>query len=72
MPRQADTTRLSTLRQAIETHSGERASFFARLLDLPRETISRMLVTLNDNGVLLYEDEQGKLWPFNDGEQPQF
>lgn len=65
MPRSADENRLEALRQAIETYPGQPVGFFARLLDWPHEVISRVLVSLNDSGVLLFEDEQGGIWPFN-------
>ena len=66
MPRSADEDRLETLRQAIETYPGNPVGFFARLLNWPHEVISRGLVSLNDSGVFLFEDEQGGIWPFND------
>jgi len=64
MARKADETRLESLQQAIESHPGQRPSFFASLLGCSREAVSRMLVTLNDRGVLYYEDERNGVWPF--------
>jgi hypothetical protein len=64
MPRHADETRLKALRQAIEAYPGKRAGFFSRLLNWRREEVSRRLVSLNDKGVLLWEDDRGGLWPF--------
>lgn len=66
MPRQANETHLADLQEAIETHPGQRPGFFSRLLNWPREEVSRKLVTLNDRGVLLWEDDQGGLWPFEE------
>lgn len=63
MPRQADESHLQVLRQAIQAHPGERASFFSRLLNWRREEVSRRLVSLNDRGVLFWEDERGGLHP---------
>ncbi len=68
MARQADQRQLEQLRQAIELHPGQRAGSVARLLNWSREKVNRGLVTLNDHGVLLYEDEHGRLWPFSDDE----
>lgn len=65
MPRHADQTHLDALSIAIAKHSGKRASFFARLLNWRREEVNRRLVTLNDQGVLLWEDERGGLWHFD-------
>lgn len=69
MPRNPDGARLEHLLQAIESNPGNPPGFFARLIGCQRETISRMLVSLNDRGVLLWEDERGGLWPCEqDGE----
>lgn len=65
MPRKADQAHLEALREAIAAYPGERPAFFARLLNWHREEINRRLVLLNDSGVLLWEDEQGRLWPFD-------
>jgi hypothetical protein len=37
--------------------------FFARLLDWSCEEVNRGLTSLNDEGVLLYEDDGGGLYP---------
>jgi hypothetical protein len=63
MPRPANQNNLQNLKQAIERHPGERLSFFARLLGWSCEEINRGLTSLNDEGVLLYEDERGGLYP---------
>lgn len=63
MPRQADQNSLQSLKQAIERHPGERLGFFARLLDWSCEEVNRGLTSLNDEGVLLYEDDGGGLYP---------
>lgn len=64
MSRKAETQQLHRLAQAIARHPGRRAGFFARLLGWRHEAVNRRLVTLNDRGVLLAEDEDGGLWPF--------
>lgn len=64
MSREANHQRLQQLQQAIEQNPGQRVGFFARLLGWPHETVNRELVTLNDQGVLLSEDQTGGLWPF--------
>ncbi len=64
MPRKADENHLQVLSQAIQAHPGERASFFSRLLNWHREEVSRRLVSLNDSGILIWEDDCGGLWLF--------
>ena len=66
MSRKADDNRLEILREAIEIYPGRGIGFFARLLGWPHEVVNRALVTLNDQGMLLSEDERGGLWPFRD------
>lgn len=63
MPRQANQNSLQNLKRAIEQNPGERLGFFARLLGWSHEEVNRGLTTLNDEGVLLYEDEGGGLYP---------
>jgi hypothetical protein len=65
MSRKAEAQQLHRLAQAIARHPGRRAGFFARLLGWRHEAVNRRLVTLNDRGVLLAEDEHGGLWPFH-------
>lgn len=65
MPRQANDDRLNQLRRAIKENPGKRAGFFSRLLNWRREEVSRRLVSLNDRGELLSEDDRGGLWPFH-------
>ncbi len=36
----------------------------ARLLGVPRSTVTRRLPSLEEAGILLYEDEGGRLWPY--------
>lgn len=64
--RKANQTNLEGLKKAIERHPGNRPGFFARLLGWRREEVNRVLTLLNDEGVLLWEDEQGGLWPCKD------
>ncbi len=66
MPRRADSQRIQQLQKAIQENPGHKPGFFARLLNWQREKVSRGLVTLNDEGVRLYEDDRGRLWPCSD------
>ncbi len=63
MPRQANQNSLRNLKQAIEKNPGKCPSFFAHLLGWTHEQVNRGLTSLDDKGVLLYEDEQGGLYP---------
>lgn len=64
MTRNAEPQQLNRLEQAITRHPGRRVGFFASLLGWRHEAVNRRLVSLNDRGVLLAEDEGGGLWPF--------
>ncbi len=66
MPRHADAQNLQQFQEVIEHNPGHTPGFFARLLKWQREKVNRGLVTLNDRGVLLYEDDQGQVWPCSD------
>jgi hypothetical protein len=63
MARKADQEQLENLKCEIKKHPGKRPGFFACLLGWPQEQVNRALTMLNDKGVLLYEDEQGGLYP---------
>ncbi|MGQ0604210.1 MAG: hypothetical protein ACT4QE_21215 [Anaerolineales bacterium] len=65
MSRKADADRLKELQNAIQNHPGNRSSFFARLLGWRREEVSRGLTTMDDEGILLSEDDEGRLWPYD-------
>lgn len=64
MARHADQQHLDELRQVIERSPGQCIGAVARMLKWSREKVTRGLATLNDQGVLFYEDERGRLWPF--------
>lgn len=66
MARKADRKQLEKLDRAIKEHPGQRPGFFARLLGWHRQKVSRSLVSLNDEEVFLYEDDQGGLWHCDD------
>ncbi len=64
MPRRRKPQDLERLYQAVQRHPGRRASWLARLLGWPRSKVTRALPDLEEQGYLLYEDEQGRLFPF--------
>lgn len=65
MARNADETRLKEVSNLFQSKPGLKAGEYARMLRIHREELSRVLVQLNDRGILLSEDEKGRLWPFN-------
>ena len=65
MARKADEARLKEVSQLFHSKPGRIAGEYARMLGIHREDFSRVLVQLNDRGVLLSEDEKGRLWPFD-------
>jgi hypothetical protein len=64
MGRKANQDRIKAAEKAIKANPGRRAGHYARQLGCHRETFNRVLVQLNDRGVLLSEDDRGRLWPF--------
>ncbi len=65
MARHADQQQLEELRQTIERSPGQCVGAIARLLNWSREKVTRGLVSLNDRGMLFYEDEHGRLWHYH-------
>lgn len=49
----------------IKQQPGISAAELARLLDVDRSTITRRLPSLGEAGFLLYEDDNGGLYPFD-------
>ena len=64
MARTANQERAEQIYRKIEEHPGKRPGFLARLLGLNRSEVTRILPTLQDKGLLISEDDQGGLWPF--------
>lgn len=64
MARQPNPERLEGIYRKIEEHPGERPGFLARLLGVNRSEVTRALPALEDRGMLVSEDDRGRLWPF--------
>jgi Mn-dependent DtxR family transcriptional regulator len=62
--RHADKERLEVIWQAVEREPGIRAGKVAEKLGIPRSSVTRALPALDDEGLLLYEDQKGGLWPW--------
>jgi DNA-binding IclR family transcriptional regulator len=67
MGRRADAGRLEQLEQAITDYPDQRPGFLARRLGLDRSTVMRDLPALEERGVLLAEDDRGRLSLFGQG-----
>lgn len=50
----------------LAAQPGVTPSQLARQLGVPTSTVTRRLPSLEEAGILLYEDEQGRLWPYQD------
>lgn len=64
MARKQQQDRLDEIYRTIEENPGEKAGFLARLLGLNRSEVTRALPALEEKGILVSEDERGRLWPF--------
>lgn len=64
MGRQPQTGRLEKMYGAVEQNPGRKAGYIARLLDHPRSMLSRMLPSMEVQGYLLSEDDNGGLRPY--------
>lgn len=70
MARKANADRLDALKSEIKRNPGRQPGFFARLLGWRREEVSRVLVSLNDQKFMLWEDEKGGLYPVQNQTDP--
>ena len=65
MARQPNREDMYKLNDGIHQDHGQKSGFFARVFGWSREKTARHLVSLNDEGFLFYEDDDGRLFPFN-------
>ena len=64
MARKANESQIRQAAQLIHNQPGGRSANYANAMGCARETFNRLLVQLNDRGILFSEDPQGRLWPF--------
>jgi len=62
MARRTSNRRLEMIAQAVQSNQGKRAGFIARQLGLHRSSVTRALPALEEAGVLLAEDDRGRLF----------
>jgi Mn-dependent DtxR family transcriptional regulator len=65
MARKPQDERLENIYNKVEEHPGKKPGFIAWLLGLNRSEVTRSLPALEEQGMYLYEDEKGGLWPFS-------
>lgn len=63
MARKADQEELRKLDEAINSKPGRRSGTWANFFNWSREKVNRHLATLNEQGCLYYEDEEGRIYP---------
>ena len=64
MARKPDNQRLDVIAQTIRDNPNRKPGWIARLLGLDNKTIMRALTQLEDQGMLLAEDDRGRVSVF--------
>ncbi|MBI5954931.1 MAG: hypothetical protein HY865_24995 [Chloroflexi bacterium] len=67
MARKTEEKKLEGIYEKVGENPGKKAGFIARLLGLNRSEVTRSLPALDVKGLLVYEDDEGRLYPFNQG-----
>jgi Mn-dependent DtxR family transcriptional regulator len=62
--RRAKQKRLQAIYRAVQQDPGIRAGRVARMLNIPRSSVTRVLPLLEERGLLLSEDAHGRLRVF--------
>jgi DNA-binding IclR family transcriptional regulator len=62
MPRRTSNRRVEMIAQAVQSNPGKRAGYIAQKLGLSRSAVTRALPALEEAGILLAEDDQGRLF----------
>ncbi|MCS7060539.1 MAG: hypothetical protein RMN25_05170 [Anaerolineae bacterium] len=65
MARLTNKQKVEQIYHAAQQYPGKKPGFLARLLGLHRSEVTRALPSLEDYQLYLYEDERGRLWPFD-------
>ena len=64
MARKTSDRRLEMIAQVVQRNPGRRAGYIAQKLGLPRSSVTRALPALEEAGILLAEDDRGRLFYF--------
>ncbi len=70
MARKTDEKKLEEIYKKVGENPGKKAGFIARLLGLNRSEVTRSLPALDVKGLLVYEDDEGRLYTLHQG-KPQ-
>jgi hypothetical protein len=62
MPKLVKELKLQAVVKLVTSHPGLRSGEYARMLGCHREAFMRVLLKLEHRGVLLAEDDEGRLW----------
>ena len=62
MARKTSKRRVEMIAQAVQSNPGKRAGYIAQKLGLSRSSVTRALPALEEAGILLAEDEHGRLF----------
>ena len=62
MARKTSNRRVETIAQAVQSNPGKRAGHIAQELGLHRSSVTRALPALEEAGILLAEDDHGRLF----------
>jgi Mn-dependent DtxR family transcriptional regulator len=65
MARKTEEKKLEKIYEKVGENPGKKAGFIARLLGLNRSEVTRSLPALDIKGLLVYEDDEGGLYPLN-------
>lgn len=66
MARKTDDEKLESIYNTVQENPGQKAGFIARLLGIHRSEVTRSLPALDDKRLLVYEDEEGRLFSLNE------
>ena len=64
MARKTSDRRLEMIAQVVQRNPGRRAGYIAQKLGLHRSSVTRALPALEEAGILLAEDDRGRLFYF--------
>lgn len=64
MARKNDDKKLESIYNKVQENPGKKAGFIARLLNVNRSEVTRSLPAMDEKGMLIYEDDEGGLYPF--------
>ncbi len=65
MARKTEKKKLEEIYEKVGENPGKKAGFIAKLLGLDRSEVTRSLPALDEKGLLIYEDQEGGLYPLS-------